>query len=446
MTMSDDGGRGVKGRRVRLLEEARSVLERNHTGRFTKPSAGQYPHQWNWDSAFIAVGLGHLDRRRARQEVRTLLAGQWASGMIPHILYPEGASSYFPTPEFWGTTGVEGGPPFGTSGFTQPPLLATAVRLLQERAGEDAEALAFTREVYPRLLGWHRWLHRARDPAGSGLVAIIHPWESGTDNSTRFAAPMERMGEVTPPPYTRKDQHFVNPRERPVAGDYDRFMYLIGLYRELRWEDDAIFRNAPFLVQDVLFNSVLYRAERDLRDLALLLGEPTGEIDGWLATAAVAFRRRLWHERDGIYYDWDLRAGAPIEESTCASLAPLYAGVAGADEAARLVQEHLLDPRRYAPDGGTRYFLPSASKESRYFEPRRYWRGPVWLNINWMLARGLEEYGFGDTAAALRRDSIELVGRSGFVEYYDPRDGSACGATAFSWSAALVVDMLMEEG
>jgi hypothetical protein len=431
--------------RRRLIDEARHLLELNHTGTFTKPSAGQYPHQWNWDAAFIAIGLDHLDRARALQEIRTLLQGQWANGMVPHILYPEGPSSYFPTPDFWATAGAAGAPPFGTSGFTQPPILASAVRSLQRRAGTTDEALAAAREFYPSLLAWHRWLHRARDPGNSGLVAIVHPWESGTDNSTRFTAPLERMGPVTPPPYARKDQHFVSPGERPVAGDYDRFMFLIGLYRDLRWDDEAVYRNAPFLVQDVLFNSVLHRAERDLRELALLLGEPTEEIDIWLSAAESAFAERLWHEADGTYYDWDVRAGAQIEENTCASLAPLYAGVAGQSEARRLVREHLLNPRRYAPDEGTSYFLPSASKESPYFEPRRYWRGPIWLNINWMLAKGLAQYGFREEAAALRSDTLALVERSGFVEYYDPRDGSACGATGFSWSAALVVDLLIEE-
>ncbi|MEX2540464.1 MAG: trehalase family glycosidase [Trueperaceae bacterium] len=442
--MSEIDDSDSEARYDRLIERAATILADNHTGLFTKPSAGQYPHQWNWDSAFIAVGLGHIDRRRAFDELRTLLRAQWANGMVPHILYPHGASNYFPTPEFWQTRGAPGGPPIETSGFTQPPLVASAVRRLYERA-DDEEAAAFAREVYPSLLAWHRWLHGARDPDGTGLIAIIHPWESGTDNSTRFAAPLERLGEVAAPPYSRQDQHFVKPGERPEAGDYDRFMYLIGRYRAQRWDDETVYREAPFLVQDVLFNSLVYRDERDLRVLAERLGEPVAEIDGWLAAAASAFDRRLWHESAGLYYDWDVRAGRAIEESTCAALMPLYAGVADADKAGRLVRHQLLDPGRYAPGEGSRYFLPSVSKSSPYFEPRRYWRGPIWLNINWLLISGLREYGYLEEAAAIRRDTIELVERSGFVEYYDPRDGSPCGAAGFSWSAALLIDLLMEK-
>jgi glycogen debranching enzyme len=439
--MSESHGEGD--RRTRLLEEARVLLDHNFTGDFTKPSTGQYPHQWNWDSAFVAIGLDHLEPSRARLEIRTLLEGQWGNGMVPHILYPQGASSYFPTPDFWGTVDLPGAASFGTSGFTQPPVLATAVRMMSDRSRDEPEMQGFTREVFPKLLAWHRWLHTERDPDGTGLVAIIHPWESGTDNSPRFAAPLENMGQVEPPPYRRRDQQFVVADERPVQGDYDRFMYLIGVYRELGWQGEAVFRRAPFLVQDVLFNGVLYRGDRDLRALASRLGEPTAEIDEWLSAAAEAFDNRLWNDRAGLYYDYDLRSERQIEESTCAAFAPLYAGVARRKQAERLVREHLLDPRRFGVGEGTRYGLPSTSKSSPNFEPRRYWRGPVWLNINWMLVRGLREYGFSDEADALRRDMLELVARSGFVEYYDPRDGSPCGAAGFSWSAALAVDLLL---
>lgn len=425
-----------------LLAQAAELLERNWTGKFTKPSLGQYPHQWNWDTAFIAIGLRHIDRDRARTEIGSLLAGQWQSGMLPHIIYPDGPSSYFPTPDFWRTEGLAHGPSFPTSGLTQPPVLATAVRLLDDASEGDSVAHDFLAATYPRLVAWHRWLHSARDPGGTGLVAIIHPWESGTDNSTRFTLPLQDIGRVSPPEYQRRDQKHVDSSERPVADDYDRFMHLIGHYRDLGWDDGEIWREAPFLVQDVLFNSVLHRADRDLRELALRLGEPTAEIDAWLAAGRSAIEERLWDETTGAYLDRDLRAGRLIQENTVATLMPLFSGAIARERAHYLVRRQLLDPRHYAPADDSSYFVPSASKSSPLFEPRRYWRGPIWLNTNWLIIRGLEEYGYREEAARVRRDTLELGRRSGFVEYFDPRDGSACGARGFSWSAALVVDLL----
>ena len=93
-----------------IQAEAVQTLRTNDTGAFVKPSLGQYPHQWNWDAAFIAIGLSYVDMERARAEVHSLLQGQWDDGMVPHILYHHGASDYFPTPDFWRTEGK--GPDF----------------------------------------------------------------------------------------------------------------------------------------------------------------------------------------------------------------------------------------------------------------------------------------------------------------------------------------------
>lgn len=424
-----------------LRERAVRTLRANDTGAFAKPSLGQYPHQWNWDAALIAIGLSYFDIARARAEVRALLRGQWDDGMVPHILYHHGASDYFPTPDFWRTEGK--GPDFATSGLTQPPVLATAVRHLHERAEDKEASQEFLREVYPKLLAWHHWLFRARDPEGTGLVAILHPWESGTDNSTRWAETMQNLVPVNVPPFQRKDKQHVRADERPVEGDYERFMYLIGFYRARDWDAQALWDEAPFLVQDTLFNAILYRANEDLRALASALSEDTGEIDGWLSRMRNGFEG-LWDEDAGLYFDQDLRTGGALEESTFAALSPLYAGIPDKARARQLL-EHLQNPEEYAPGEGTRYLLPSASKASPLFEPRRYWRGPVWINANWLLWKGLLRYGFDESAERIREDSLELVTRSGFVEYYDPRDGSACGATGFSWSAALALEFLASQ-
>jgi len=60
-----------------------------------------------------------------------------------------------------------------------------------------------------------------------------------------------------------------------------------------------------------------------------------------------------------------------------------------------LVAEHLNNPAEYAPGADSKYRLPSASKRERDYSPRRYWCGPVWINMNWLIADGLRRYGFG---------------------------------------------------
>jgi glycogen debranching enzyme len=88
------------------------------------------------------------------------------------------------------------------------------------------------------------------------------------------------------------------------------------------------------------------------------------------------------------------------------------------------------------------FSITTTSKIEPAWEARRYWRGPVWIILNWLLYNGLIRYGYAELAEALRSDSLKLMARSGFWEYYDPRDGSGCGSPDFSWSAALALEFL----
>src|SRR3990172_1534778 len=420
-----------------LIPHAQAVLRANDAGEFTKPGPRQYPHQWNWDSAVIALGLSHFDLPRALTEIRSLISGQWRDGMIPHVVYHFIPSDYFPDPAFWQIENSPDAPPVPTSGITQPPLLATVIREIHRRTPIPD----FIREVYPALLRWHRWLHTARDADGCGLVCLIHPWESGTDDSPRWLRAMARITPVDLPAYRRGDTRNVAAAERPHDADYERFVNLIDVFRRAHYDPPALLARTPFLVQDVLFNSIVCRADGDLRALAIELGEPTGEIDGWLAHMRANFDMRFWNGARGLYFDYDLRAGAPIAVNTAMTFMPLYAGLASEIQAHRLIYEHWLNPAEYAPHEAVPHPITTTSKAEPAWEARRYWRGPVWIILNWLLIDGLRRYGFHHLAETLRRDSLELVARGGFWEYYDPRDGSGCGSPQFSWSAALAIDL-----
>ncbi len=424
-----------------LVDRAKHVLAANDVGTSTKPSPALYPHQWNWDSAFIAIGLAHYDRARAKTELRSLLAGQWRNGMIPHIIYNPNTSGYFPDPHSWQIARSPEAPAaILTSGITQPPMITIAVRdiVRRERRAD------FAREVFPPLLAYHRWFHRDRDPRGEGLASIIHPWESGMDNSPRWLEILDPIKLAKRPTYQREDATLIPPDERPTDADYDRFIFLMDLARDLKYDQGEILASSPFVVQDVLLNSILFCADDALRELAALIGEPTKEIERWLHAARLAFQTRLWDDTAALFYDFDQRGGKTIRENTIAALMPLYAGVVTKEQASRLVK-HLTSPEEYAPGATTVFRVPTASKSSKYFAPRGYWRGPIWVNTNWFLIRGLERYGYADLAHAIRADTLALVERAGFHEYFDPRTGEGDGTDMFSWSAALVIDLVDDD-
>ena len=160
-----------------MTAAAIEVLRQNDLGGWTKAAPRLYPHQWSWDSAFIAIGLAHVDTARAAQELRSLFAAQWATGLLPHIVFnpdvPPG--SYYPDAECWNVANLSADVPAGklTSGLIQPPVHAIAawrIREVAERrsAADGAAADAFLREIYPRLFAWHRYLLTARDPEAVG--------------------------------------------------------------------------------------------------------------------------------------------------------------------------------------------------------------------------------------------------------------------------------------
>lgn len=428
-----------------LRAEAHRVLQVNDRGDFTTPSPNQYPHQWNWDAAFMALGWSYFDLARARREIRSLLRAQWQTGMVPHIIYHHGASDYFPPPSFWQTENLAHGGSVLSSGLTQPPVLASIVRRLHERFAADPDANSFLREVYPKILAWHRWLHTARDADGTGLPCLIHPWESGTDNSPRWLAVLDRITPHDVPAYQRRDMRHVHPDERPRLQDYERFVFLIDRGRRVGWQDARVLEAHPFLVQDVMFCSILHQADQDLLFLADALDAETGEIEDWIERTRDVFGARFWNEARGLYLDYDVRAAASIPVNTCATFTPLYAGLASRTQASRLLAEHWDNPLEYAPGADSRYRVPSTAKNEPDYAPRRYWCGPVWMMTNWLAYHGLRRYGMDAPATALRAQSLELLQGAGLREYYDPRDGSGLGGVDFAWTAGLALEILNDK-
>lgn len=136
------------------IERARDILDNNWTGSSTKPAPSLYPHQWNWDTGFIAIGRSHYDTVRAIQEIESLFDAQWTNGMVPQIVFnPEELGHYFPEPDFWQT---ERSPyaPAGklTSGITMPPIHAVAVEKIYQNARQPRSVRPFLERMYPKLL------------------------------------------------------------------------------------------------------------------------------------------------------------------------------------------------------------------------------------------------------------------------------------------------------
>jgi hypothetical protein len=409
-----------------LDRRAREILVRNDRGGYSVPNGRVYPFQWNWDSAFVSLGFATFDLDRAWREIETLFEGQWQEGFVPHIIFRKDDDGYFPGPAVWGTGHT---PP--TSGITQPPFAASAVRALWER-GDSAIYRSRLEQLFPKLLSWHRWFATVRDPSGEGLALIVHPWESGRDNSPEWDEPSKAIDTSNVGAYERRDTSHLDPSMRPTKLEYDRYYALVQFGRALGWNQKRIAQENPFRVIDVGTTMILLRANRDLLALAEVLGR---------RAEAEELRRNITKAENGVSWLWDDRARAYCSRDvisgrssglvTSASFLSFYAGICN-DVRDQHLLEHL---GRFAR--GVKYLLPSLDPAEPGFDSVRYWRGPVWAMMNFLIGSGLSSAGHVQWGERIRRDTCRLLRHAGMYEYFCPLTGRGVGGDDFSWTAAI---------
>lgn len=400
-----------------LDERAREILRLNDRGGYTVPTDGLYPYQWNWDSMFAALGFATFDLDRAWTEVETLLSGQWPNGMIPHILFHKPDPGYFPGPDVWGTGGRG---PIPSSGVSQPPVAATIVRQLYERAPDRKEPL----QAWDKLVAWHRWFMEWRTEGGA--VCVTHPWEAGRDNAVDWDGGMAAIDPSGVAPYTRRDTSHVDPSMRPTKEDYDRYIWLVERARARGWDEARICEDAAFRVADPGLTFILLGATRDLVEMGRALGRDVAEAEAWIPRLE-AGAASLWNPETGGYDSRDTLSGDFAGSLSNASYLCWFGGVESSGMRTHLAR--ILDDVPWP--------VPSYDPSFPKFDSRRYWRGPTWAIVNNLIAIGLRRMGHLEEAERLRRSTAQMIAEHGFAEYFDPMTGAPAGGGTFTWTAAV---------
>jgi hypothetical protein len=370
---------------------------------FTCPSTPRYRHQWYWDSCFHALVWRRFDPRHARSELRTLLKSGNGKGFVPHTV-------------FWDwPAGWRRAPLYATASFRnslatisiQTPLIALAWEAVADASPDQPE---FRTEALPELRRHYDWLADRRDPDGDGLITILFPDESGLDDSPKYDAVYGWMAHHRP-----------------------GYVALVEQARRMRCDAREITARGDRHVEDVLVN-VFYALS--LRALARMGG---GQVYADRAARVErALLERCYDEKSGLFYDLAGRDERPVPVSTWSALAPLALEGLPEDVRRRIVEEHLLDPRRYlAPTG-----IPSVAREEPTFNPRfdrwRCWRGPSWMPTAWLLVPPMRRLGYVKEADRIVRSLALGVERFGYREYYNPIDGAGLAARHFGMSTLLV--------
>jgi len=230
-----------------------------------------------------------------------------------------------------------------------------------------------------------------------------------------------------------------------VAMAYNKTI-ITTLLREKYQYDGVVFaKESPFLVQDELMNAILIKSNQSLINIGKRFSLDTKELEEWQQQSIKAFNRKFWNEDLQFYNAYDLREEKLIPHKTSGGIVPLFANIPSVPQATAL-NNYLesLHQRDY-------YLCPSFDVDDPLFDSKRYWRGPVWPHMNWMVYHGLKQYGFDKTAKIIKADTLEIVNKFGFFEYFEPQKGLAMnlkkgyGGDHFSWTASSVIDLVMEE-
>jgi mannosylglycerate hydrolase MGH1-like protein len=448
-----------------LWQLAVTTLDHNWRHDHTVPSRTLYPHQWSWDAGFIAAGLARVSPARAWQDLRTLFSAQWSDGRVPHIVFARTdghGDRYFPGPQFWTAHTLVPGPrpsrsrgretaaplpgePVATSGIVQPPVHALAAWEVYRRAPDPA-AVAQLRWLYPRLVAQQRYLSTHRNIGGGGLASLVHPWESGQDNSPAWDAALAAVPADTAllERYRRRDLAVSQESHRPTDNDYARYITIAQHYRSYGYVDNGPGERYPFLVECPAFNAILAAAEYALAEIAAVVGADPGphrDRGRWITKALTD---RLFDPATGMFHARDLYTGKLSPKRCIGGLVPLILPELPAAQVKSLLEEACSPRFGLAED--MRLPLPSYDRTALDLDPVRYWRGPIWINMNWLLWRGLREHGQAALAQALRRSMIDVVRAAGCYEYFHATTGAGVGTPEFSWTAALTLDLLASGG
>lgn len=435
-----------------LKEKALHALKLNDKGSYFTPCKKLYPHQWLWDSCFIAIGLAEAGEiERAKKEILSILKNQWHNGMIPHMVFKQ--KKYTSRAELSWKSYKHPAAPHGvnTSAITQPPLLAEATwRIANKLSGAEKEDwLKFT---LPKILAYHSWLYRARDPKEEGIVFLVHPWESGADGSPVWKKFIDertysdfwlnlakKLGLGLAVNRLRNDIQLIEKNQRLDSIQAIQHYMLLTKLRKLNYQSVKIHKSYKFKLEDIHFNSILVRAN-------WLLKQMSGEIDlvipAWLRERfekSVHALELMYDEENETYCSRTWEDHKFVKEASFYDFMPLYAGTPSLTKAKKMATK-LKDYKIR----GASFGVPTIPVNSPSYKEDKYWEGPSWPMVNWLLIDGLKRYGLDDEALNLREQTLNMVDAGGFAEYFNAFSGAPLGAKNFAPTAGITLSLISD--
>ncbi len=214
---------------------------------------------------------------------------------------------------------------------------------------------------------------------------------------------------------------------------------------------------SPKKVKSLDLSTMMVMEMRSLAKMAGALGKAE-EARNWTARAdklAALIRTRMWDPQDGFFYNlardtgtFATRDGINLKRKEIIGFLPMWAGVATKEQAARLVQ-HMTNPQSF----WRRYGVPTLAADDAYYNGNVtkccQWNGAVWLLWDYMVFRGLLNYGYRKEAEELARRAMDgvifqLKDNHRFWESFSPDNTQLASPKNYLWDciiARMMIDL-----
>ena len=191
-----------------------------------------------------------------------------------------------------------------------------------------------------------------------------------------------------------------------------------------------------FNVVDVGFNSIFLRANKDLLELLKSFNLEHNKLKKFILKSENQIEK-LYNEKKGVFTNYDIRNKKKIIVPSITNYFILFADLKNQTINKKIIK-NLKNHNQTK-----KYIFSSIKPNYKKFEEKRYWRGPVWINCNWIIYQGLKNKD-KNFANKIKEKTINLIKKNGIFKYYSFKTGKAFGASNFSWTATLFLDLILE--
>ena len=237
--------------------------------------------------------------------------------------------------------------------------------------------------------------------------------------------------------YKRADNKVINPDYRPLNIDYDKYVTIKNNLKKNKYNPKKVYKSSFFNVVDVGFNSIFLKANKDLVTLLDAFNLNKNKINNYIKLTEKNFLK-LYDTKKGIFFSKDIKNNRKIYVPSITNYFVLFADLNNDKINRKLIKnlkKHNLKEK---------YFFSSIKPDHKSFEEKRYWRGPVWINCNWFIYKGLKNKD-KFFSKKIKSKTVQMLQKKGFFEYFSCKNGEPMGAKNFSWSAALYLDLVLNK-